>query len=98
MKVSRRMDLGSRGIRDLTISHRPVVFAPCLNDISSLPPFYPMDGRDQREIMFGRVSREQSRFLWMASSLADNFVFGEFCGKEVDRLRFGRDAANLTFR
>lgn len=30
--------------------------------------------------------------------MADNFVFGEFCGKEVDRLRFGRDAANLTFR
>lgn len=69
------------------------VFAPCLNDISSLSPSLlfdggGMDGRDQREIMFGRVSREQSRFLWMASSLADNFVFGEFCGKEVDRLRF----------
>lgn len=45
---------------------------------------------DQREIMFGCVSREQSRFLWVASSLEDNFVFGEFCGKELDRLRLAR--------
>lgn len=63
---------GSRGVEDLACS--PADQSPgwprfllLLNDVSSLLPFYSR-GRDQREIMFGCVSGEQSRFLWTASS------------------------------